>query len=217
MRVSKFFCFGLITFIIVGIVACENSTSSYTSDTDELGYIPGFMPVWADSSRIVGGSSSSVVNGSSSSGESESSSSVELVSSSSSVEQSSSSDASSIDYSKYGIDGSGIADVKAEWLESGLSNDLVATLDSLKTESDYDDLEDFNDNAGKTRFAVDDFDFAKNEYYCYTLSEEWRGITKDGLQKSKYPFLWDGEAYSERAKFLLEFENACKMVYSKLK
>ena len=204
MRVSKFYSALLIAFLAVGFVACGDTVSSTdASKNDGLDYIPGFDPGKADSTKTKDVSSSSQAG-----------------SSDSEVESSASDESSSsVDFSESNIpvDESGIAVMTDEYLVADVSSDVATKLDSLKGELvNIDELPDFSEKSG-TRLTVDDFDYSKNEYYCYTESQEWLGITKEKLLETKLPFLWDGAAYDARSDFILDFTNVCKSVYAKAK
>jgi hypothetical protein len=217
MRVSKFYGALLIALLAVGFIACNNTVSSTdASDNDGLDFIPGFEPgkTVASSANVV---SSSSANGSSSSSVDESSSSVVESSSaeesSSSVEESS----SSVDFSesKIQVDESGVAVITDEFLET-ISARNASEMDVLrdKYEDDPESVEGFSESR-KRELAVDDLDYSKNEYYCYTDSEEWFMITKEKLLETKLPFLWDGSAYDLRDDYILDFRTACAVVYVK--
>ena len=203
MRVSKLYSALLIAFLAFGFVACNNTVSSTdTSKNDGLDFIPGFEPGKTHSSKADVASSSSSQEGSSDS----------EVESSASDESSSSVDFSE---SKIPVDASGIAVITDEYLVADVSSDVVTKLDSLKNLlDDNEEVSGFTENS-KMRFTVDDLDYSKQEYFCYTESDEWYGITKEKLLETKLPFLWDGVAYDTRAGFSLDFASICHSVYIK--
>lgn len=211
MRVSKLYSTLLIAFLTIGFVACTNTVSSTdTSDTGGLDYIPGFNPGKPDSSKVADNSSSSDAESgseSSSSDTEESSSEGEEppeTESSSSEEESS----SSIDFSEseVSVEG-GVAVITEEFLDTDLSVDA----------SDLDEMLDDEDPAFEefrsSEFSVDDFVFESYEYYCYTQSHDWLQITKEKLLETKLPILWDGSAYDARDGYFLSFEGVCESVF----
>ena len=216
MRVSKICGALLFAFVSVGFVACDNTVSSTdASDNGGLNAVSGYQPgrTIASSANVV---SSSSANGSSSSSVAESSSTT----SSSSEEASSSSEevsSSSVDFSesKIQVDEGGVAVITDEFLET-ISARNASELDVLrdKYEDDPESVEGFSESR-KRELAVDDLDYSKNEYYCYTDSEEWLMITKEQLLETKLPFLWDGSAYDLRDNYTLDFRTACAVVYIK--
>ena len=189
MRLEKILVLASVAFVAGYFLACSDSASTLEMD-DGMGYIPGYNPARSDSSKE----------------KPESSSSGEVVSSSSAPESSSSSE-EEIDFgdSKIQVDGSGIAVITDEYMDA-VSDDLALELDDLKQAFDYNEAPSTFTGSDKTRFSVDDFDFSKNDYFCYTESQEWLGITKEKLQETKLPFLWDGAAYNARARFSLDFD-----------
>lgn len=205
MRVSKIYSALLIGLLAVGFVACNNTVSSTdASKNDGLDYIPGFDPGKADSTKTNKTSSSSTQDGSSDS----------EVESSASDESSSSVDFSK---SKIPVDESGVAVITDEYIDADVSAATASKLDDLKAQlDDNEDVSGFSENSNM-RFSVDDLNYSANEYYCYTESQEWYGITKETLLESNLPFLWDGEAYDARAGFILDFSNICQSVYIKKK
>lgn len=216
MRVSKIYSVLLIIFLAIGFVACNNTVSSTdTSKNDGMNYIPGFEPGRTHSKANDASSASQDLSSSSEEGGSvgeESSSSENGEEESSSSEEESS---SSIDFSESEIqvDESGVAIITEEYLEEVSSSEA----------SDLDDMWDLLENQGEspenftgsktTDFTVDDLDFAQYHYYCFTESQEWLEITKDGLLGTKLPFLWDGSAYDAREGFTLSFGNVCDAIY----
>ncbi len=201
MRVSKFYSALLIAFLAVGFVACGDTVSSTdASKNDGLDAVPGYHSGKVYSSNAKGASSSSQAPSSSAG--------------SSATEEESS---SSIDFSESNIpvDESGIAVITDEYLDADVSASVVSELDDLKAKlDDNEEVSGFTENS-KMRFTVDDLDYSKQEYFCYTESDEWYGITKEKLLETKLPFLWDGVAYDARAGFSLDFASICHSVYIK--
>lgn len=212
MRVSKFCSVLLVAFLTIGFVACSNTVSSTdASDNGGLDAVPGYHPGKAYSSKesLVSSSSQAPTSGAESSATAESDSSMEESSSSEEISS------SSVDFSGSNIqvDEGGVAVITEEYLE-----DVAA-----RKTTELDDLWDMLENQGEDvegfvgsrslEFAVDDLDFVQSHYYCYTESQEWFEITKEKLQETKLPFLWDGPAYEARSDFSLNFANVCESVY----
>lgn len=184
MRVSKICGFLLSAFLTVGFVACgETVSSTDASANGGLDAVPGYHPGKVYSS--------------------ENSSSSEEISS------------FSVDFSESNIqvDESGVAVITEEYLDdvaSGKAAEIDNSWDLLENQGE--DVEGFV-GSRSLKFTVDDLDFARGHYYCLTESQEWFEITKEKLQESKLPFLWDGPAYEARAGFTLYFANVCESVY----
>ena len=211
MRVSKFWDFLLIALVAVVFAACNNTVSSTdASKNDGLDFIPGFEPGKTHSKANDVSSSSQ----DQSSGSDESSSASEESSSSDGEEEESSSSEVEVDFSESEIqvDGSGVAVITDAYLKE-VEKDVRSILNSKKDELDNNEEPEGFSESNKVEFAVDDFDFDANNYYCFTESEEWKGITRDKLLETKLPFLWDMDYYDCRDRFLLSFESECVSIY----
>ena len=198
MRLKKIMVLAFVAFVAGYFLACSDAASTLEMD-DGIGNIPGYNPAWSASSKETP----------------ESSSSGEVVTSSTTPEPSSSAE-QEIDFgdSKIQVDGSGVAVITDEYMEA-VSDDEALELDDLKQAFDYNEAPSTFTGGDKTRFSVDDFDFSKNEYYCYTESQEWLEISKEKLLETGLPFLWGGSAFESREGFLLSFETPCGSIFIK--
>ena len=192
MRFGKLINLFLLALLSVFFVACTNTVSSTdASKLEGSEIIPGFHPGY----NVSPGADSSAVE------------------SSSSEEESSSSEVT-IDFgdSKIQVDGSGIAIITVDYLEA-VEKTVKQELDELKEGLDNNgNPAGFSECKG-TEFAVDDFDFSKNKYYCYTDADDWMAVTKEKLLESNLPFLWDKAYYEYRDRYSLSFEEACASIY----
>ena len=197
MRVSKIYSVLLIAFLVIGFVACNNTVSSTDSgDNGGLDYIPGFDPgkKTEDSSKVTPASSAASDSLSSSLGDVSSSSAGVAV-------------LDSV------IDVSGKCDV-SECMED-VADDVASELEALRLQlNDNDKVQNFAEVV-KSRLAAGDFDFSKKDYYCFTESEEWFKITKEGLQGVELSFVWAGDQTDVQVNYVLDFANLCESVYIK--
>ena len=211
MRLGKFFALLLMALPVLAIVACgETVSSTDASANGGLDAVPGYHPgkVYSSKADLVSSSSQAPMSGAESSATEGSSTSEN----SSSSEETSS---SSVDFSESNIqvDESGVAVITEEYLDdvaSGKAAELDNSWDLLENQGE--DVEGFV-GSRSLKFTVDDLDFARGHYYCLTESQEWFEVTKEKLQESKLPFLWDGPAYEARAGFTLDFANVCESIY----
>ena len=203
MRLGKFYSLFAGAFLVALLGACTNTVSSTdSSKLDGINIIPDFSPGSTDSSQADIASSSSLDDST-------------AVGSSSSEEGSSSSEVA-VDFgdSKIQVDGSGIAIITEDYLES-VEKSVKQELDGLKDELDNNgNPSGFSESKG-TEFAVDDLDFSKSKYYCFTDADEWMAITKEKLLETKLPFLWDMAYYEYRDRYSLSFEDVCVSIYVK--
>ncbi len=197
MRVSKLYSALLIAFLTIGFVACNNTVSSTdTSDNGGMNFIPGFEPgkKKADSSKVTPVLSSSS----------------DLLSSSLVDVSSSSAGVAVLDSV---IDVSEKCDA-SECMED-VADDVVTELETLKLQlDDNESVQNFTEDV-QSRFAPGDFDFSKNDYYCFTQSEEWFKITKEGLQGVDLSFVWADDQTDVQVNYVLDFGNLCESVYIK--
>ena len=199
MRIEKFFGLFLTMSIALGLWACDNTVSSSDSrDQHGLNYISGYNPDKAKAKPKPNSSSSKLPASSASVG---SSSSFEDVSSSSET-------MAPLDSL---IDVAETCDV-SECLEA-VSEDLLPELEELMQQ--LDELEEPTNFSGieNPRLAVNDLDFSKKDYYCYTISDEWYVITKDELVDAGLSYVWSDEDSETLVRYLLDFENVCDVVY----
>ena len=213
MRLGKICSLFSVVCLALGFLACTDTVSSTdASELDGADVIPGYKQGKTYSSPSSAGSSSAqAISSDAGSSATESSSSAEE--SSSSEEESSSSEVE-VDFSESEIqvDGSGVAVITAEYLLD-VGKNVRSTLNSKKEELDNNEEPEGFSESNKVEFAVDDFDFDANKYYCFTESEEWKSITKDKLLETKLPFLWDMDYYDCRDRFSLSFESECVSIY----
>jgi len=204
MRLGKIFSLISVVAFAFAFFACENTVSS-TDASERNGYdlIPGFNPGKADSSKTSVNSSSSTDQPGSSAGES----SASTEESSASEDQSSSSEVV-VDFSESEIqvDGSNIAVILPKYLVA-VNGDVESELNDLVDAAQYDSKK------SPVNLAVDDFDYSKNRYFCFTEAEEWLEITQNGLLDTKLPFLWDMPFYEYRDRYALNFEETCASIY----
>lgn len=196
MRLGKFYSLFAGAFLLAFLGACTNTVSS--SDSSKLNSTDADTRVYTektDTSQTATASSSSMAD-------------------SSVVESSSSEVAVDFGDSKIQVDGSGIAIITEDYLES-VEKSVKQELDGLKEELDDNrNPPGFVESKG-TVFAVDDLDFSKNSYYCFTDADEWMAITKEKLLETKLPFLWDMAYYEYRDRYSLSFEDVCVSIYVK--
>lgn len=113
-------------------------------------------------------------------------------------------------------------DVGGDAMEE-VNDDESDELDSLRQEledPDTNDPEGFEkDDDGE--FNYEDFDFEKNDYFCFTGEGDWLRIdfnaNREELKKIGLPFLWNGHANGLKRKYLFRFENECAAVYIRRK